>query len=185
MTRRRQCWASDVRSSHSSRMITLLDDIDDAYVLIVFLIVPMPLSSDAFSSRNLSPASRCANVVFPVPGGPYRSRCGNPLAMLCLRKLFMCGGAANLSTLFGLYFSVQSTLMGFLKVQMLFIQRQTPSNAPKAKFLFALWHEPGFPHRQGRPQKDIPRSLQTTPPRRDQNRIAPCRDKRGLPHAGK
>jgi len=93
-----------------------------ANVLIRSRTTVIPLSSDALSSSTLDEKSSGPNssldnarivLVFPVPGGPYISRCGKA-ALLSIRRRTLTTWSWDLtsSRVFGLYFSTHGCIRG-------------------------------------------------------------------------
>ena len=117
--------ASDVSASASSMKMILNSAPPIGDVRANSLIFPrttsIPLSSDAFSSMkfpcqlspNISLVRARAQVVFPVPAGPVKRRWGMLLDLTYAFSLSVtCFWPATLSSVLGLYFSVQISFMG-------------------------------------------------------------------------
>ena len=117
--------ASDVSASASSMNIILNSAPPRGAVLANSLIFPrttsIPLSSDALSSMklpfhsspNMDLARAREQVVFPVPAGPVKRRCGMFLEETYALSLSVtCFCPTTSSRFLGLYFSVQISFIG-------------------------------------------------------------------------
>src|SRR5687767_2720683 len=120
IVRRSADWASAVSASASSRKMILKAmsraEAVRANSLILPRTIPMPRSSEAFSSRSLfvqsspysSRARASAHVVLPTPAGPANMRCGMLFVdAYALRRSTISGWPTTSPSFVGRYFSTQ------------------------------------------------------------------------------